>query len=659
MEENDVKKNTAQKRTTQKRTVQRNTAQKNTAQKRTVQKNTAQKRTLQKNTTQKQPEPRKKKRKYSRTGCLLWAVKKLWKLDKWFVFFVFAAFLPEIARSLVTDYFPGRLINSISTGSTFGQLLAVCAVFIALSILLNLLQDFIISRQEGRTYYPTLACLAQMRARENYEMDYETTFRQDFKEISGYAWEDAFRGNCSMEYFWRDLSGGLYHVTAIAAYVSVLTILNPLLVAVIAAVSSVSYFTSRWRPAYYEKNKHNWEKEIRKRNYLNELSGDFSLAKDIKLYGLEGWLQRMMEGYQAFILAWDRRCSLRELWARLVYWLMDLVKNGAVYFVLIAFLLDGGINVGEFVFYFNMLLSLGGFFENIIADFAKLNTRAEKLAYYREFYDYPDKFNHSRGCALPSGPVSIELKDVWYRYDGAGTDTLKGINLRIEKGEKLALVGLNGAGKTTLVKLICGLLQPTKGEILVNGKNIEEYNIEDYYSLISAVFQEVRPIAFTVFEFVASADPDRPGAREDALRAMKASGIYEKVHSLPHGMNTHLMKGIYDDGVDFSGGEMQKLVLARAIYKDSSILILDEPTAALDPIAENNLYLQYQTLTQGKTSVYISHRFASTRFCDRIVLLEGGVIKETGSHEELMEKNGSYACMFGVQSKYYKEGAPI
>lgn len=226
---------------------------------------------------------------------------------------------------------------------------------------------------------------------------------------------------------------------------------------------------------------------------------------------------------------------------------------------------------------------------------------------------------------------------------------------RDKEGEKLALVGVNGAGKTTLVKLLCGLYQPEKGEILVGGKNISEYNIMEYYSLISAVFQEIRTIAFTIFEFIASADLDRKNAREEAVLAMKKAGIYEKVKSLPNGMDTHLMKGVYDDGVDFSGGEMQRLVLARAIYKDGKILVLDEPTAALDPIAENNLYLKYQELTRGKTSIYISHRFASTRFCDRIILLEDGVVKESGSHKELMEAGGRYAYMFGVQSQYYRE----
>ncbi|MBQ3029078.1 MAG: ATP-binding cassette domain-containing protein, partial [Lachnospiraceae bacterium] len=369
-----------------------------------------------------------------------------------------------------------------------------------------------------------------------------------------------------------------------------------------------------------------------------------------------GWLDKMMRDYQSYLIMWNKRCTLRGLFASILAGLMTFIQNGVAYAVLIGLLLAGKLTVGEFVFYFGLTGSIAGFLQGIITSVAKLNTRAEKIAYYRDFYNYPNTFNHGEGCPLPTGPVTIELKDVHYRYDGAEKDTINGLNLTISAGESLALVGMNGAGKTTLIKLICGLYAPTSGEILVNGKHINEYNIEEYYSMISAVFQDIKTIAFSIFEFVASADLDRPTAREDAVAAMKLAGIYEKIEKLPNGIDTHLMKGIHDDSVDLSGGEMQKLVLARAIYKNGSILILDEPTAALDPIAENNLYLRYRELTEGKTSIYISHRFASTRFCDRIILLEDGVIAESGTHEELMTAGGKYAEMFNVQSKYYKEG---
>lgn len=595
----------------------------------------------------------KKRRKYSRPGCLVWAVRKLWRLDGWFMFFLFATVPPRLLSPLLDGYFPKELIDRIGAGANFRELATLSLGFMLARVLLSQLKSFIDSRCRARWYYPTSVYQSEMSAWENYETDYENTLKQDYKEISGYAWRDATWGRCALEFFAEDLFHCLFHLTGIVAYASLLTMLNPILLAAVALLSATSYFTARWRTVYYEKNKSKWEKESRKEDYLKGLSQNFSLAKDIKLYGLEGWLDGMMRDYQAYILMWNKRCSLRGLWAGLLSGLMTMVQNGAAYFFLIGTLLGGDITVGEFVFYFNLLVTLGGFFQDIIGDVAKLNTFGEKIGYYRNFFDYPNKFNHGKGCELPRGPVSIELKDVWYRYDGAGKDTLKGINLLIEGGENLALVGMNGAGKTTLIKLICGMLAPARGEILVNGKRIEEINIEEYYSLISAVFQDIHAIAFTLFEFVASADLERPTAREDAASAMRAAGIYEKIQSLPHGMDTHLMRGIYDDGVDLSGGEMQKLVLARAIYKDSAILVLDEPTAALDPIAENNLYLRYKELTRGKTSIYISHRFASTRFCDRIVLLEDGRIREMGTHEQLMEKNGRYAYMFGVQSKYY------
>ncbi len=598
----------------------------------------------------------KTKPKYSKFGCLVWAIKNLWRLDKRFVFFIFAAVPIAIISPLVSSYFSKYLIDSIGAGKPFSELVWIVVFFIVASITLAIIDSFIRTRRGSRRYYPTNVYQTDMGYAQGYRTDYENTEKQDYKKISGYAWRDASSGNCALEFIWTDLSGALIHLLGIATYASLLAFINPIVFVVVIIVSILSYFTTLWQNKYYEKHKHLWEKESRKAGYLGGLSENLQVAKDIRLYGLEEWLNKAMSDYLAHIIMWNKRCRLRGLWASLLAGLMTLIQNGVAYVVLIGMLLAGNLSAGDFVFYFGIVGSVAGFLHGIVGDIAKLNKRADKIAYYREFFDYPNKFNHGKGCELPTGAVTIELRDVWYKYDGAEDFTLKGINVTLHAGESLALVGVNGAGKTTLVKLICGLYRPTKGEILVNGKQIDEYNIEEYYTMISAVFQEIRPVCFTMFEYVASADINRSSAREDAVTAMKLAGIWDKIESLEHGMDTHLMKGVYDDGVDLSGGEMQKLVLARAIYKNGNMLILDEPTAALDPIAENNLYLKYRDLTKGKTSIYISHRFASTRFCDRIVLLEGGVITESGTHEELMEQNGQYAYMFGVQAKYYKEG---
>lgn len=601
-------------------------------------------------------EKKDQKKKYSKLGSLVWAMKKLARLDKNFVVFIFATVPVAVISPLVKSLFSKTLIDEIGAGKSFQSLGITVTVFIGIIFALELLHKFIYSRCKARRYYPTTIYQNDMSRFQNYETDFENTEKQDFKELCGYAWGDACHGNCAMEYLWEDLSNALINLLGIVTFVSFLLVLNPMVFAVIGVTSVLAYITTSWQPKYFEKHKKEWEKEERKKNYLQGLSDDFYNAKDIKLYGMESWLDKMMRDYQAYLLMWNKRCSLRGFFASVLAGLMSFIQNGVVYVVLIEMLLEGEISVGDFVFFFGLASGIAGYLQGIITDVAKLGVRADKIAYYRDFFGYESRFNRGQGCALPEGPVKIELKDVWYKYDGAEDYTLKGVNLTIERSESLALVGVNGAGKTTLIKLICGMYTPTKGEILVNGKHIRDYNIEAYYSMISAVFQEIRTAAFTMFEFVASADMERETAREDAIAAMKAAGIWEKIASLSNGMDTHLQKGIYDDGVDLSGGELQKLVLARAIYKNGSILVLDEPTAALDPIAENNLYLKYRELTQGKTSIYISHRFASTRFCDRIVLLGDGVIQESGSHEELMESNGQYAYMFGVQSKYYKEG---
>ena len=599
---------------------------------------------------------KEKKKKYSKFGSLIWAMKKLARLNASLVFFIFAVVPVAVAIPLFASLFSKTVIDEIGAGKSFEELAVTVMVFVGGLFLLTVLQQFIETKCKGRRYYPTTVYQDEMDRFESYEMDFEGSERQTFKELSGYAWGDACQGNCAMEYLWEDVSGTLKNLLGIVTFAAFLVALNPAIFLVTAVTSALTYLTTSWQPKYFEKHKKEWEKEERKKNYLQGLSDDFSNAKDIKLYGMEGWINKMMRDYQAYLLMWNKRCSLRGFWASALAGVMTFVQNGVVYVVLIGMLLAGKITVGDFVFFFGLAGSLAGYLQGIITDIAKLGVRADKIAYYRDFFGYENHFNHGEGSALPKEAVKIELKDVWYKYEGAEDYTLKGVNLTIDAGESLALVGINGAGKTTLVKLICGMYIPTKGEILVNGRPISDYNIEEYYLMISAVFQEIKAVAFTIFEFVASVDMERKTARADAVAAMKAAGIWEKVESLPNGMDTHLQKGIYEDGVDLSGGELQKLVLARAIYKNGSILILDEPTAALDPIAENNLYLKYRELTKGKTSVYISHRFASTRFCDRIVLLGDGVVQESGSHDELMKLDGQYAYMFGVQSKYYKEG---
>lgn len=214
-------------------------------------------------------------------------------------------------------------------------------------------------------------------------------------------------------------------------------------------------------------------------------------------------------------------------------------------------------------------------------------------------------------------------------------------------------MGANGAGKTTLVKILCGFYEPDEGEVLLNGVNIKEYDRRDYYRLFAAIFQDFSLLAGSVAENVASFE--RKIDMDRVRDCIGKAGLDKKIEDLQEGYHTHLVKEVYEDAAEFSGGEMQRLMMARLLYKDSPVMILDEPTAALDAIAESDIYQKYQELTRGKSSVFISHRLASTRFCDRIILLEDGKIVEEGTHEELLARGKAYARLFAIQSRYYRK----
>ncbi len=289
---------------------------------------------------------------------------------------------------------------------------------------------------------------------------------------------------------------------------------------------------------------------------------------------------------------------------------------------------------------------------------AKLDKHCIELSNVLDYLNLSEPFKFEDGKSLnidQNTKYEISLENVSFRYTGSDKDTISNMNLCLESGEKLAVVGLNGAGKTTLVKLICGFYNPTKGRVLLNGRDIKEINRRDYYKLFTAVFQHSTTLDVTLEENVAQSDWNID--REKVLECIEKAGLSKKLKSLENGLKTHIGKRVYEDGVEFSGGETQRLMLARALYKNAPIIVLDEPTAALDPIAENDIYIKYNDMTKGCSSVFISHRLASTRFCDRIILIENGEITEIGTHNELVELNGKYAHLFAVQSEYYKDGS--
>lgn len=281
--------------------------------------------------------------------------------------------------------------------------------------------------------------------------------------------------------------------------------------------------------------------------------------------------------------------------------------------------------------------------------------------YVRDFYKFIDEDLGTEGgerLAEPMDiPIEIEFENVTFKYPGTEKYIYKDFSLKIPAGQKLALVGVNGAGKTTFVKLLTGLFEPDSGRVLINGHDIREYKKSELFKMFAAVFQEVNIMAFTIAENIACSLENIDYDKVD--KVLKQVGLYEKVQGLEKGVNTMMLKVIDENGTVFSGGESQKLAIARALYKGGNCVIMDEPTAALDALAEAEIYEEFDALTKGKTAIYISHRLASTKFCDKIALIDGTGLREYGTHDELMELGGIYYDMFITQGRYYQEGGDV
>ena len=433
-----------------------------------------------------------------------------------------------------------------------------------------------------------------------------------------------------------------------------------LLLLVITASLGVSLrllsFVRKKHGEYYER----LQLSARKEGYITAQATDSAAGKDIRIYHLMDWF---LEKYDAALAEMGRIYGIIHDWylfRNVSHAFLQLLMDGAAFGLLVYMLAQEEITASEFVFYIGLASGFSTYFEGVLRQVMWFGNTSASISYMREFLETEDGWNRGDGVGaetmerMRKNAVKLELRNVSFTYPGSSGPTLKNINVTVHAGEKVALIGLNGAGKTTLVKLICGFYHPTEGEILLNGIPAQEFNREEWYSLMAVLFQDFTFPALTLDENLTGQEPGEID-RERLGKALDFSGFREVYERLPEKGKTPLVRVINENSTDFSGGERQKMLFARTLYLDTPLVILDEPTAALDPIAENELYLNYGKAMENKTGIYISHRLSSTRFCDRILLLEHGEIMEEGTHESLLAGNTRYAELFEIQSKYYRD----
>lgn len=564
--------------------------------------------------------------------------------------------LVEIVFGAVTPlfgiYLPKLAVDLVTKGVTWQRMWLTLSIFGGLYLCVRVTA----AASETGKYYLYNTRRQELLAKvflKTLRVPYRHVEEGEAKDLYWKAIEIVSRGDwsafCKMTYGTINI---IRNVLRFLLYSTVLSFLNPLVAALLVLFALAQYLISLRKIKYMERFRGEEADLNKKRSYvLYNAMGDQNAAKDIRIFGMNRWLDREKD----ILLDKSRKLEQRKSRADFCYWqagsLLNLGRDLFAYGYLLSQVLGGTVGAGEFVLYFGAITGFSGFIGSIMDSLAELRSSSLETNYYRAYMELPeeDRTTGQRHISELAQPLAIEFKDVSFSYDGE-KKIFDHFNLKINAGEKLALVGVNGAGKTTFVKLLTGMYEPDEGSILINGVDRNEFPREEFYRLFSAVFQEAFILPVTVAEnltFEQDYDSDR------AWEALERAGLADKFREKGVTMDTFFDKDMDEKGIELSGGEEQRFLLARALYKDGPILVLDEPTAALDPIAESEIYDNYNRYADNKTAVFISHRLASTRFSDRIVLLGEGGILEEGSHQELMELQGAYAEMFEVQSRYY------
>ena len=564
----------------------------------------------------------------------------------------------DIVGTLLNSYAPKYVLSFIEDDLPFNTIIMYTVIICLIMMILDVISTTCYNSFEFE-YRKTEGYVEKKRMDKLFHTDFKNMESPDFLDYAQRAKTALNRGKGFHGVLYQSrnfIAQGTLMILS-AALIGIQNLLMMIIFIVIAfgIVKISSFFTKRDKIKFSDAMAPTW----RKMNYLESTTKNFDFAKDIRLFNMSNAFFNQLSGVNETYKELNRKHH-----NRMVLWEVSLgsvliVQKILMYTWLVYNVVTGAYQISDFVLYVGLVSTFHASVGYVNWIYSDMRTNSLMINDYRNFVDWKEdretadeKDGHITEINLDK--FEFRFENVSFKYPGHDNYVLKNVNLTIKNGAKLAVVGVNGAGKTTFIKLMMKLYEPSEGRILLNDVDIKEYNREEYFKLFSPVFQNVECFAMPIYQNISFAEEDKTDMNK-INEVLEQSGLSEKINSYEKGIHTNLLKIFDKEGIDLSGGEKQRLAMARALYKDGKVVILDEPTAALDALAEDRMYREFKNMIHGKTAVFISHRLGSTRFCDKIAMFEDGTIVEEGTHEELMAKNGKYAYMFGIQSQYYDE----
>lgn len=575
------------------------------------------------------------------------------KDDHVYLFFflnmIAAGVLPVIAT-----FIPRTIIDDLTNGLEIGLLLRHVGVLVGISLILGVVAAVANLFVNGE--FIDIRMQEFDRVSVKYEhIDYwhleDPSFR-DRLEVGTMALQS---NNIGFESIFHRFMRIFPFVLSIVLYSVLIGLFKPIIFVACVIGAFITFFINKAIANYALKKRDELSNKRRHKQYFYQTASDFSFGKDIRVYDLN---QKISSDYKQAIYSYIsvvKNISNRRFSLGLLELIMLVIQDGLAYFFIIQGYYQNSITLGDVSLYVGLVIALSTTLRLLSSELAELVKDAGYTADYYHFIDDETLYGKrgSREAIVADHPFAIEFSHLTFNYPRSEMNIFSDFSLKIKAGEKVAIVGINGAGKSTLIKLLTGLFTPSKGKIFIDGIDSEEFKEDEYQKMFAPVYQEVNIYAGTVIENITGPNPSEKN-RAWAIECLKRVGLEKKIESLPQKYDTPLLKIVDDGGVELSGGQSQKLAIARGLYKDANIVILDEPTSALDALAEASIYQSFDDLVKNKTAIYISHRLSSTKFCDRIILLGPEGIIEDGSHDQLMAKKGEYYQMFKTQGKYYQ-----